>query len=249
VFRGLKIAAAQFKPVRGDINENTQQHLQLISAAAVENVDVVIFPELSLTGYEPDLASNLAFSDADRRWEPLLNATRQYGITAMIGAPVQNGDHKPGIGLFVLSPDQPICHYSKMHLHPGEEAYFTPGDSIMLLPYREHHPGLAICADTGIPSHAQKVAQAGASIYCASVLFSATGYAEDTAKLQRYADSHSVMVVMANFYGPSGGWNVVGQSAIWDSHGVRVAVAPADRRCLVIAQTGPGARESKIVCL
>ena len=54
------ISAAQTCPVKGDVNANLDEHLRLIDLAASEGAQVVVFPELSLTGYEIELASGLA---------------------------------------------------------------------------------------------------------------------------------------------------------------------------------------------
>jgi hypothetical protein len=55
------IAVAQTCPVRGDVETNLAQHLRLTALAASEGAQVVVFPELSLTGYEIGLAERLAF--------------------------------------------------------------------------------------------------------------------------------------------------------------------------------------------
>jgi predicted amidohydrolase len=49
----MKICAAQTRPVRGDIQTNIDNHKKLIDLAVSNGADIIIFPELSLTGYEP----------------------------------------------------------------------------------------------------------------------------------------------------------------------------------------------------
>ena len=61
------LAAAQLIPTRGDLEQSLHGHIQLIHAAAEEQVRVLVFPELSLTGYQLDLARDLAFSQRDAR--------------------------------------------------------------------------------------------------------------------------------------------------------------------------------------
>ena len=68
----FKIAAAQIPSVRGAIEENIATHTAAIAAAARNGVTVLVFPELSLTGYEPDLAAELAMTAADSRLAPLV---------------------------------------------------------------------------------------------------------------------------------------------------------------------------------
>lgn len=230
----FKIAAAQFSPVRGDVEKNYEKHHRLIMAAAEDNVDVIVFPELSLTGYEPDLAKKLVFSDKDRRLVPFQELAVQYNMTIIVGAPVIGLGDKLQIGSFVISPDSPIFHYSKMHLHPGEDVYFEPGRTEQIFQCRGHILGLAICADTGKPEHAQITSQAGASIYLCSVLITASGYDADTEKLKTYAKTHGMVVFMANFWGISGGWNAIGKSAIWGVDGIILSQASENEDALVI---------------
>ena len=61
------IGVAQIKPVPGAVDENIGIHRRWIQQAAEKDVDVLIFPELSLTGYEPGLAKELAMTPADPR--------------------------------------------------------------------------------------------------------------------------------------------------------------------------------------
>ncbi|WP_338885663.1 carbon-nitrogen hydrolase family protein [Xenorhabdus sp. TH1] len=230
------IAAAQFVPVRGNVEENIRMHQRLISAAVSEKVNVIIFPELSLTGYEHDLAKGLAFIDADTRLEPFRILAREHNITIIVGAPVNAGGEKPQIGVFIISPKTPIFHYSKIYLHPGEEKFFAPGSDVKVFQCHGQSLGLAICADTGSAVHAHNTATMGASVYLSSVLITEGGYYNDTAKLQNYAKSYGMVVVMANYSGLSGGLNAIGKSAIWDEDGKLIIEAPEVGSCVVIAK-------------
>jgi predicted amidohydrolase len=61
------IAVAQTDPLKGNAEANLQDHARFIRAAAKNCANIVIFPELSLTGYEPNLAEGLAMSIGDKR--------------------------------------------------------------------------------------------------------------------------------------------------------------------------------------
>ena len=52
MMRPRALAAAQTVPVRGDVEANLAQHVRLVRVAAEEKAQVLVFPELSLTGYE-----------------------------------------------------------------------------------------------------------------------------------------------------------------------------------------------------
>jgi hypothetical protein len=85
------IAAAQTIPIRGDVDANVERHLRLVHIAAAERAQVLVFPELSLTGYELDLAADLAFSPRDLRLTPLVEAAAASSVTLIVGAPVRMG--------------------------------------------------------------------------------------------------------------------------------------------------------------
>ncbi|MGC9491355.1 nitrilase-related carbon-nitrogen hydrolase, partial [Vibrio genomosp. F10] len=59
---GVTISLAQIPIVRGDLCGNIENHIKMIEESSSYKADVVVFPELSLTGYELDLVSELAFS-------------------------------------------------------------------------------------------------------------------------------------------------------------------------------------------
>ena len=56
----MKIAAAQIRPKKGDIEANILKHVDIIKLAATLKAEALFFPELSLTSYEPELAEALA---------------------------------------------------------------------------------------------------------------------------------------------------------------------------------------------
>src|SRR4051812_44734227 len=102
--RSRSIAVAQTCPVMGDVQANLDEHLSLARLAATEGAEVVVFPELSLTGYELALAHALAFSEGDPRLASLLDLAASQGTTLVVGAPVRVGSFFH-IGAFILFPD------------------------------------------------------------------------------------------------------------------------------------------------
>ncbi len=65
--KNLKVAVAQISSIRGDIDNNIKTHVNATIKAREEGVSLLVFPELSLTGYELDLAKTLAFTVDDVR--------------------------------------------------------------------------------------------------------------------------------------------------------------------------------------
>lgn len=63
----MRLSAAQLAAEPGDVARNVRVHVAAVEVAVSQRSDLVLFPELSLTGYEPKLASELATRSDDRR--------------------------------------------------------------------------------------------------------------------------------------------------------------------------------------
>jgi predicted amidohydrolase len=222
------------------VEANVREHLHFIAAAREREVGLLVFPELSLSGYELPLLQQCVLSPQDARLSPLRQAAQRAGMTVVVGAPVsQAGALAPAIGAITFWPDGAVSLYCKQFLHPGEEAFASPGLSANSVhTIADAHFALAICADTCHPQHAQQARDSGASLYLASVLVSERGHAVDAAQLQRYAAQHGLEVLMANHGAPSGGFLSAGRSAFWSAGGHLVAAAPGSGRYLVRVQRG-----------
>ncbi|HET9220530.1 MAG TPA: carbon-nitrogen hydrolase family protein, partial [Terriglobia bacterium] len=194
----LKIAAAQVASIRGEIDANIRTHAAAIEAAALHEVSVLVFPELSLTGYEPDLAAELAMLPTDRRLEPLRMLALHHRMKVIVGAPLQNGEAKPALGAIVINTDGCTTSYRKMHLGTPERANFASGDRPLAFTVAGHTVGLAICADSSQPSHPGAYAALGADIYAVGVFLNADWYATDVPRLMRYAAEFRMLTLMAN---------------------------------------------------
>lgn len=233
----LTVAAAQSISMAGDVHANIARHQRFIMAAAEQGVQVLVFPELSLSGYERGLAAQLAIAPDAALLQPLRDLTREVGVTAVVGMPIRLSDDSPVlIGALVLAADGSLAVYSKQHLHPGEEVAFAPGAGGAPLTLGDDTLALAVCADFCHASHAAAAAEVGAHIYAAGVLITEGGYAADSALLQGYAREHGMLVLMANHGGATGGWESAGRSAIWAAGGRLLAAAPGTGDALVIAR-------------
>ena len=77
----MKICVAQTRPIKGDIQSNIHNHKKLIDLAVSSGAEIVIFPELSLTGYEPTLAKELAINEDDSRLDDFQKISDTQQIT------------------------------------------------------------------------------------------------------------------------------------------------------------------------
>jgi predicted amidohydrolase len=245
--RPRSLAAAQTVPLRGDVDANLGQHVRLVHAAADERAQIVVFPELSLTGYELDLAPALAFSAQDARLAPFIELAASYRMTIVVGAPARL-DSQLYVGAFIVSPDGVVDVYTKHHLGafassvspdgivpPAEATIFQPGTLNPLVPVEGGTAAVAVCADVGRPAHAEAAAARGADIYLASMFVIPSDFANDSARLQAYAVRHSMAVVFSNYGGASGGLPSAGRSAIWSERGELLVQLPPGGAGLAVA--------------
>ncbi|MFS2158825.1 carbon-nitrogen hydrolase family protein [Pseudomonas sp. Pseusp122] len=232
----LKIAAAQSTSIAGDIQANVQRHVQFMQAAIEQGVQFLMFPELSLSGYESSLARAVAIDSDDARLLPLRELAAQSGMITVVGGPLKTADDRILIGALIIDGAGRISVYTKQHLHPGEELTYTPGQGGPLLALGDERLAMAVCADFSEPDHARRAAVAGADFYMASVLVSKGGYATDSRILRGYAAEHGMAVLMANHGGATGGWVSAGRSAFWAQDGTQVGAANGPGDLLLIVE-------------
>ncbi len=212
------IAGAQIIPEKGNVDKNIETHIQLIEEASKKNVNLIVFPELSLTGYEPELAQELAFSEMDSRLNRLIKVAYEKQMIIVVGAPISL-KNKLHIGAFILYPKGSIGVHTKRYLHPGEEKYFVPDDIDHQVVYNGERASLAVCADISNPKHPEAAFNKNASMYLASVLCTPGGYNKDVEMLKEYARKYKMLVMMVNFGGNSGIYEVAGKSIILSKQG------------------------------
>lgn len=236
----LTLAAAQSISVAGDIAASLASHVRLAQAAVAQGVQLLVFPELSLTGYELALAAELAIEVADERLDALEAIAREHSMLTVVGAPLSHGAAKPLIAALVLGLPGGRQAYAKRHLHTGEDQFVAAGEGGAPLHVGGLHIALAVCADFGQASHARGAALAGADVYAVGALIGEGGYAHDSGLLSGYALEHRMAVLMANHGGETGGWRSAGRSAIWAPDGRLLAAAGGPGEQLVVARCSGG---------
>ena len=158
----MKIAVAQTRPFVGPVEANLAGHLALIELAVQRDARMIVFPELSLTGYEPQLAASLARSPNDECFERLQVTADQAGVTIAVGVPTP-GHHLPRISTLIFRPASEVRVYSKQFLHADEQPFFEPGPTSDCLIHANPAIALAICYELSVPAHVQRAINSGAT--------------------------------------------------------------------------------------
>ncbi|MBF2709859.1 carbon-nitrogen hydrolase family protein [Flavobacterium soyangense] len=215
----MKICIGQTNPQKGDIDKNIEIHKQFIQAAIEQSADIIVFPELSLTGYEPDLAKEIATTQSDKRLYTFQKLSDNHKIIIGCGIPTKI-ENNLFISMIIFQPNKERITYSKQNLFPSETEIFNVGNESIIIPFDiENIIAPAICYDLSDPKHSENAKQNNSNIYIASVLNSVNGIDEDIYKLSNIAKKHKMTVFMANFIGQSGGYECAGKSSIWNDSG------------------------------
>lgn len=214
----MKICVAQTKSVKGDVLKNIENHLRFIDAAVSGQADLIVFPELSLTGYEPGLAGELACDADDGRLNVFQEISNKNRISMGVGMPLKSSGGTQ-IGMIIFQPEHERIAYAKMHLHADEFPYFVTGKEAVQLNIKNTKISFAICYELSVPEHSENAFKTGADVYLSSVAKTAEGVEKAAETLSEIAARFSMVVLMSNSIGPSDDFTGAGNSAVWLKNG------------------------------
>lgn len=215
----LKFAAVQPACAAYDVAANASTHAHAVRAARAR---VVVFPELSLTGYELD-ADPVALDDV--ALAPLVEACAAAGSLALVGAPVEDEDGRFFIATLGIDDTGVRVAYRKSWVGDREATRFARGDGPTVLEVDRWRLGLGICRDTGAAQHTAGTAALGVDAYVAGLVHRPEELPEQEARAVVIARTCRAYVVFASFAGPTGDvfTETAGCSSIWSPGGLGIA--------------------------
>ena len=148
----MKICIAQTKPIKGNVSANIEAHIKFIELALTLNAEAIFFPELSLTGYEPELARELATNQNDTRLDIFQQISDNNNIIIGLGLPIIADSHIR-ISMIIFEPNKPRQTYSKQQLHSDEFPYFENGVGQIIIKTKDKNIAPAICYESLQPTH------------------------------------------------------------------------------------------------
>lgn len=228
----LTVAVAQPACDELDVVHNASRQAGVVRRAGAR---LVVFPELSLTGY--DLAAPAVAAD-DARLDPIRAACDSADAVALVGAPVWEDDGREYIATLAVTGESTTVAYRKMHLHGEEVRRFSPGEKPQVLEIDGWRLGLAVCRDAAVPQHAADTAALSIDAYVASTLYGAGR--EQAARRDEHmrdrAAAHGVWVVLSTAAGSSGEYRETsGGSGVWAPDGNVLVQAGAEPDAVVTA--------------
>lgn len=236
----VRIACAQLNTVVGDIAGNGRRIREALGAAAEAHADLVLVPELAITGYPPeDLLLRPAFMDAARAELGRVAEAVRHGV-AIIGLPEWDGD---AFNAAAIAHDGAVRAIYRKRFLPNygvfdEARYFRAGDRVGLIRLGDVRVGLAVCEDIWYPSPVvSSLAAARADVICC---ISASPYHRGKGDrregmLATRADDASAALAFCNQVGGQDELVFDGRSAVFDAMGEVLARAPQfDEHLLVV---------------
>jgi NAD+ synthase (glutamine-hydrolysing) len=240
----MRLALAQINSVVGDVDGNAAKVLAWMERAREANADLVLFPELVVTGYPPeDLLLRPGFIRAARRAVEVI-AKATHGVTVLVGAPHLDTDLFNAC--FVLAHGEIRCIYRKRYLPNygvfDEDRYFAPGYDNFLLRFGDVLVGPTICEDIWQPGPpATDLALAGAQLI-ANISASPFHVGKDREReemLKVRATDNSCFVALCNAVGGQDELIFDGHSVVLDDEGEVLARAAGFEEELVVVDLDP----------
>ncbi len=246
----LTIALAQINTCLGNVEANLVKHLALIDQARGSGADLLVFPELSLTGYVlQDLAAAVAHRPTreDPIFKPLLEKSRD--IDVMVGFVEEDSRHRFFIAAAYLSRGEVIHVHHKVYLPTyglfDEGRFFAWGDAIRAFDTRFGRAGVLICEDFWHASPPYLLWLDGADLFLFASASPGRGL-RDEAQLESarwvehinraYASLFTSFVAHTNRVGYEDGLNFWGGSTLFDPNGELLAKGPYHQEALTLAE-------------
>ena len=245
----LKLALAQINTTLGDIQANLDKHLNLLAEAKKQDAALVVFPELSLTGYVlQDLVPSVALqpTDNDPVFKHLLKASQDLDL--VIGFVDEDSRHRFYIASAYLSGGEVVHVHHKVYLPTyglfDEGRFFAWGDSVRAFDTRFGRMGILICEDFWHASPPYLLWLDGADVLLFSSASPGRGlYDDETLESARwvervnqtYASLFTSFVIHSNRVGYEDGLHFWGGATVFDPNGELLVKGPYHEEALSFA--------------
>ncbi|HEY9648311.1 MAG TPA: carbon-nitrogen hydrolase family protein [Chroococcidiopsis sp.] len=231
----MKLAIHQTAGWFLDIDRNLELLAQTAATAAQQGVDLLVLPELFLTGYNlGDRLDSLAQSAAGEALTRVAAIARDWAVAIAIGYPERDGDRVFNAVTVIDATGQQVAHYRKIHLYgPEEKRLFAAGDEWVMVAIAGVQVGLLICFDVEFPEAVRTLALQGAELIIVPTTLAGPHEAIPLQIVPTRAMENQIFVAYANRIGHEGALTYCGHSCIVDPSGTAIAQAGYDEALLI----------------
>lgn len=249
----FKLSVVQFSPVIGEIERNIEKHLLYIERALAEKSQLIVFPELSLTGYSlQDLVPDVALYSSDPLLQPILARSRDISIC--LGGVEESEDHFFYNSSYFLE-DGEILKITRKVYPPTygvfqEKRFFAQGKSVRAFDSKLGRFGVLICNDARHPALAYIHAMDGAKFLITQSAVPARGFPKSAKPAPVkyfengnvfYSSVFGIYSIFANLAGYEDGSLFSGNSMVVAPGGEIIAEAPLFEEALISTEVSDDA--------
>jgi predicted amidohydrolase len=248
----MLVAVVQFAPALGDVAANLRVITSAVAEAGVAGVDLVVAPEMSLTGWtlrDPAARARHARDVEEVALPELRQQAVSRGMAIVVGGPVRadagtgRRDGRPfANAAIMLGPDGSRTEYHKIHLFGDERSWWAAGREAAVGQADGVRIGLTICYDAEFPEVPRMTRLPGADLLAVPTT-NMTPYEHDQDVIfAARAIENECPVIVANRVGTENDWTYFGRSLVVDQRGRIVAQAGSGDELLLaeIQPTLPG---------
>ncbi len=236
----MKIAVAQIKCSLGDVFANIEQIASLSQKAAKKGSEVIVFPEMTDTGYEMSVVREKASSWDEAPLHSIQKIATDHRIHVICGISEKEGEHIYNSIVAFDPTGKLLGKYRKIHLaaYPplDEDSCFSPGNTLAIIEIGDMKWGLMICYDLRFPELSRALILKGAEVLvvCSAWPFPRVTHWK-TLTCARAIENQAYLIA-ANRVGTDGMVTFCGSSCIVDPYGVIVASAAEDREAMIMGE-------------
>lgn len=237
----IKVNMVQMKPLLGNVKRNLEIMTEYIEKAVSEKADIVVFPELALTGYlVKDMVPNVAIK---KNTVPAQLLELSKKISIIFGAVEEDEDFRFYNSAFYLEDGEVKHIHQKVYLPTyglfDEFRYFSKGDKFRAFDTKFGRMGILICEDAFHPSSSYILNEDGCQ-YMFLLANSPTrgGNGDKPSNLvtwenlsRTYSSLYGMFVIFAHRVGYEDGVNFAGESKIFNPFGETIEKFPLFEEC------------------
>lgn len=223
----LRVAFLHFAPRNDNVAENLNQLERCIRQASALQANLVLTPELAVSGYEffQVIGSRWIQSDIPGIIERFCRLAAEYRLALVLGAPLFDSSNEKyhNAALWIDQNGQVTGIHHKILVLPGSiEGWASPGSEASPVEWQGHKLGLMICADAYSPRLARELAERGAQVFISLAAWG-PGFDAPRGEWEQRSLETGLPVLVCNRTGREAAMNFEGSSSVVVVKGKRIA--------------------------
>ncbi|MEB3103850.1 carbon-nitrogen hydrolase family protein [Ferviditalea candida] len=227
----VKLFLAQMEPILYDKQANLEKMHRFMQQAAQGQADLILFPELCLTGYfTRDRTAELSEDETGSSIQQVADWARQFKLMTVFGFPERRDGLIYNSACLINHDGSILGTYQKIHLWDEESKYFSSGESFHVWDTEMGRIGIMICYDTEFPETARILALKGAEIILAPTANMSPFEHAQSVQIQCRAVENQVFVATTNRIGTEESTRFFGESSVADPFGKHVLLGNQEEK-------------------